>query len=163
LETEQDQRKENTLNTERWNDRGALANTATYTVQKPAPRPTAPAAFAVFVNEECVAMHEHKEDERRRQGEHHRQARDERNFLRKREHVDLAEKLTSDPLRYVRNPDQLETDRAHATTTEATSAFTAKQARDKKSKTRLNEQLERLLKKPQTTFSPTLHQFFKRK
>jgi hypothetical protein len=110
LEREQDRRKENTLKTERWNDRGALSTTSTYSVPKAAPR-TAPPAFAVFVDEECAAQNEREEIERREQTERHRQARDDRTF-RECEDGGVAQKLANDPLRYVRNPSKLEADQA---------------------------------------------------
>jgi checkpoint serine/threonine-protein kinase len=109
LEREQDRRKENTLATERWNERGALSSTSVYSVAATV-RPQAHAAFAVYVDEECAAQIERKELERLQQASRHRRLRDDRTF-RQRDDGGVAEKLSNDPLRYVRNPGQLQTDR----------------------------------------------------
>ena len=114
LDREQDRLKENTLSTETWNERGSLSNTAAYTVPAPMPQRPGPAPFAVYVDEECAAKHEEEEKERLRQAEHHRQLRDDRKF-RQREDGGVAEKLTNDPLRYIRNPEQLLTDQMSET------------------------------------------------
>jgi hypothetical protein len=131
LEREQDRRKENTINTERWNERGALSTTSTYTVPKAAPR-TAPPAFAVYVDEECAAQNEREEIERHRQTERHRQARDDRTF-RECEDGGVAEKLANDPLRYVRNPSKLEADQAKLQILKATKETATKETGNVKS------------------------------
>lgn len=109
LEREQDRRKENTLQTERWNDRGALLSTASISVPKP--RLTAPVAFAVYVDESCAAKHKKENEERLHLSEAHRGVRDERTF-RERKDAGMAEILSTDPLRFVRNPNQVKPDQA---------------------------------------------------
>lgn len=98
IEREADRRKENTLDAERWNERGGLAaSTATQSSSSSAgggggggflSRSShsrtgsrgAPTPFAVFVDEECVAQHEREESEKQSQAERHRSVRDERTF-----------------------------------------------------------------------------------
>jgi len=88
IEREADRRKENTLDAERWNDRGGLMSTSSssrgYRSRSAHSRTGSlgaqPAAFAVFVDEECVAQHERIEREKQNQADRHRTTRDERTF-----------------------------------------------------------------------------------
>lgn len=89
IERETDRRKENTLDAERWNERGGLHTTTSLPsacayLSRPGTERTssrgAPLPFAVFVDEECVAQHEREETERSSQAERHRSTRDERTF-----------------------------------------------------------------------------------
>lgn len=109
-EREQDRWKENRLASERWNERGSLANTSAYgnhNRHQHRARVTTPTAFCIHVDQECAAEHDRQEEERRRYGRHQRFARDERAVLR--EHSDAAsESLSHDPLLFVRNPQQIE-------------------------------------------------------
>jgi hypothetical protein len=106
LEREADRKKENTLEAERWNERGGYA--PTYNPPRPASRPRAtnPPPFPVFVDEECVAQQKKEEARRDREQESHRRARDDRTF-REREDLCVGDALFKDPLRYVRDPSQL--------------------------------------------------------
>jgi len=110
LEREHERKKENRLETERWNDRGGLSSSY---AQIPPTRAPSPTPFAVYVDEECAAEHKREEEEHRRQAEYHRQQRDERTF-REREDTTVAERLAKDPLRYVRHPSRLKSDQAAA-------------------------------------------------
>jgi hypothetical protein len=111
LEREQDRKKENTLSAERWNDRGALS-VPSYTrsvAPAPAVRAPTPPSFAVFVDEECAVKNEREEKDQQSNVERQRRHRDERTF-REREDGGAAERLAKDPLRYVRDPSQFDTD-----------------------------------------------------
>lgn len=105
IERDADRRKENTLNAERWNERGGLPPSTTtaggshssssaggYLTRPGHTRSSsssggggAPPPFAVFVDEECVAQHEKEEAERKNQIERHRSVRDERTFRNRSE------------------------------------------------------------------------------
>jgi hypothetical protein len=109
LVRDEDRKKENMLAAERWNDRGGLA-VPSYTRSAPPPAVRAPPpSFAVFVDEECAVKNEQDEKDRQSQVERQRHHRDERTF-REREDGGAAERLAKDPLRYVNDPSQLETD-----------------------------------------------------
>jgi hypothetical protein len=109
LEREADRKKENTLEAERWNQRGGYA--PTYNPPRPASRPrtTVPPPFAVFVDEECIEQQKKEEARLGREQESHRRARDDRTF-REREDLCVGDALFKDPLRYVRDPSQLALD-----------------------------------------------------
>jgi len=100
-----DRKKENTLEAERWNERGGLQPSLQRTARSRSTGPPAP--FSVFVDEECAVANERQEEEEKRHLEHQRQVRDDRTF-REREGVGVAERLVRDPLRYMRDPSQLE-------------------------------------------------------
>jgi hypothetical protein len=109
LESEEDRLKENTILPERWNERGALSTSHTSSTTPILCAPKQPVAFAVYVDEECAAQHEREQVDKRRAIERHRQVRDDRTF--KERGVDsVAERLTNDPLRYVRDPSQVQSD-----------------------------------------------------
>lgn len=109
LEREEDRLKENTIMPERWNERGALSTSRVTSTTPIICAPPQPVAFAVYVDEECAAQHEREQAEKRRATERHRQVRDDRTF--KERGVDsVAERLTNDPLRYVRDPSQVQSD-----------------------------------------------------
>jgi hypothetical protein len=109
LESEEDRLKENTILPERWNDRGALSTSHISSTTPILCAPKQPVAFAVYVDEECAAQHEREQVDKRRAIERHRQVRDDRTF--KERGVDsVAERLTNDPLRYVRDPSQVQSD-----------------------------------------------------
>jgi len=91
IERDADRRKENTLDAERWNERGGLHTTSSqsssaggYLTTRPGHTRSssrgAPLPFAVFVDEECFAQHENEKTERQNQAERHRGVRDERTF-----------------------------------------------------------------------------------
>jgi hypothetical protein len=90
IERDSDRRKENTLNAEKWNERGALNTTANQSssagfLSRPGharstSRGAPPPPFAVFVDEECAVQHEKEVTEHHSQAERHRSARDERTF-----------------------------------------------------------------------------------
>jgi hypothetical protein len=77
IEKDADRRKENTLDAERWNERGALN---AHRKQAPPARKVAPPPFAVFVDEECAAQQEQEENEKKSHAGRQRQVRDERTF-----------------------------------------------------------------------------------
>ena len=69
-------KKENTLEAERWNERGGLQAS-----RKKASRSTGPLpAFSVFVDEECAIQNERQEIEHGQQMNRQKQVRDERTF-----------------------------------------------------------------------------------
>eukprot|EP00980_Cylindrotheca_fusiformis_P018489 scaffold6124_cov122-Cylindrotheca_fusiformis.AAC.8 len=111
IETQADRKKENTADAERWNERGGLhiERGLDRSFRSKGPPP----AFPVFVDEECAARHENDERFKEKEVDHRRRDRDERTF-RERGDEGMAERLARDPLRYVRDPSQLQTD----TTTE---------------------------------------------
>lgn len=109
LEREEDRLKENTILPERWNERGALSANRVASSTATMCAPQQPVAFAVYVDEECVAQHEREQADKRRLNERHRQVRDDRTF-QERGVDSAAEQLTNDPLRYVRNPLQVALD-----------------------------------------------------
>lgn len=113
IEREQDRKKENTYGAERWNDRGGYARTYKKTAPAAKPRMANPPPFAVFVDEECAQQHQKEESRQAREFETHRRVRDERTF-RERDDLCVGDALFKDPLRYVRDPSQLEIDqKAH--------------------------------------------------
>lgn len=133
----------------------------------------APPPFAVFVDEECAAQHEKDETEQHTQAERHRSARDERTFRERSDEglvsdrswrkstvfalysydayyftVSLhaqAERLSRDPLRYVRDHSQFETDMAAGREHEESSGKTNDEKASKRSRVGFNK---RLLKDP---------------
>lgn len=109
IERQQDRRKENTLAAERWNERGGLDAPSYSRAQAPPARAPTPPSFAVFVDEECAAKNERDVLDRQSNADSQRRHLDERTF-REREDGGAAERLTKDPLRYVRDPSQLATD-----------------------------------------------------
>ena len=135
LETDAERKKENRKEAERWNERGGISTTHSSNRSKHQRHSSGPPpAFAVFVDEECAAQHEEEARMQRVQDERWRRQRDERTF-REREDGGMVsfkmsyfsqagekssrrsvfeyiqvEKLANDPLRYVRNPSQLEAD-----------------------------------------------------
>lgn len=109
LELNQERKKENTHAAERWNERGAYEPSYAKARAAPKPRAAVPPPFPVYVDEECVAQQRKEEEQRERQNQVHRRARDDRTF-RDRDDLRVGESLLKDPLRYVRNPDQLEAD-----------------------------------------------------
>ena len=113
LERDQDRKKENTHAAERWNERGAYEPYYAKARAAPKPRAGAPPPFPVYVDEECVAQQHKEEEQREQQNQLHRRARDDRTF-RDRDDLRVGESLLKDPLRYVRNPDQLEADQQNA-------------------------------------------------
>jgi Mad3/BUB1 homology region 1 len=87
IERESDRRKENTLDGERWNERGGLSGTSSssggYLSRSSHSRTGsrgAPPPFAVFVDDECVAQHEREESVKQNQADRNRTARDDRTF-----------------------------------------------------------------------------------
>jgi len=71
-----ERKKENTLEAERWNERGGLQAS-----RKKASRSTGPlAAFSVFVDEECAVQNERQEIEHGQQMNRQKHVRDERTF-----------------------------------------------------------------------------------
>jgi hypothetical protein len=83
LERDAERRKENTLDAERWNERGGLHGRSRSHPRAPVTGP--PSAFAVFVDEECAAQHEKEAEERTAHAEHQRQVRDERTFRERKD------------------------------------------------------------------------------
>lgn len=121
MEKESDRRKENTARTERWNERGGLGSSdggdgdhagagrsfaARMATRDPSPTP----AFPVFVDEECAAKNEMEEEKARKDREQRRREIGDRSLMQR---VDggVADRLTRDPLRYVRNPSKMESDK----------------------------------------------------
>jgi hypothetical protein len=84
LERDADRRKENTLDAERWNERGGLHAGRSRSHPR-APSTGPPPAFAVFVDEECAAQHEKEAEERTAHAEQQRQVRDERTFRERKD------------------------------------------------------------------------------
>lgn len=75
IERQVDRKKENTMEAERWNERGGIAH------QRHRSRSRGPPpAFAVFVDEECAAQHENEEAQQKVESERRRRNRDERTF-----------------------------------------------------------------------------------
>lgn len=115
LEREQDRRKENTLAPERWNERGSLMSSSRTGSRSrtPAMPTAAPTAFAVYVDEDCAAKIKKDEEARSQQQERHRRGRDDRTFRERKagERESAAELLENDPLRYVRDPSRIASDR----------------------------------------------------
>lgn len=108
LEREEDRIKENTLSAERWNERGGLSlGPALAEPSRPAVQ--AYPSFEVFVDDECAAAHERTARQQDLYEDHQRLARDDRTF-RELKDGGAAEKLTRDPLRYVRDPYMLQAD-----------------------------------------------------
>lgn len=124
LPREQDRRKENTLAAERWNERGGLQNTqhyATATVAPPPPSVAAPIqpaqkpmAFPVYVDEDCAAQHQREALLQEAEQERRRRHRDERTFRPLAVGDSVAEQLYQDPLRYVKDPSQIQGDQERA-------------------------------------------------
>jgi mitotic checkpoint serine/threonine-protein kinase BUB1 beta len=73
-----ERKKENTLEAERWNQRGGLRSRAKMSSAK-----ETVASFSVFVDEECAAQHRREEEEEQRHLDQQRWARDDRTL---REH-----------------------------------------------------------------------------
>mmetsp|Transcript_20600 Transcript_20600/g.23120 ORF Transcript_20600/g.23120 Transcript_20600/m.23120 type:complete len:1260 (-) Transcript_20600:14-3793(-) len=95
-----ERKKENTLEAERWNERGGLQASR----KKMSSRSTGPLpAFSVFIDEECAVRNDRQEIEHSQQIDRQRQVRDERTF-RERTGEGMAEKLVRDPVRYLRDP-----------------------------------------------------------
>ena len=170
IERESDRRKENTLDAERWNERGGLvgnpSSSATYLSRSSqsgtGSRGAPPPAFAVFIDEECVAQNDKVAHEKQHQAERHRTVRDERTFRDRTDEglvcclrrsvtgfMDIdslltfsslqAERLSRDPLRYVRDPTQFESDRAIAAKRqESTQTTTTTNSEPPKSSKRAN-------------------------
>lgn len=115
LEREQERLKENTAMTERWNERGGLQNSVS--MGRPSVRAAATLpqsqnpSFAVFVDEECAARQEMIDRERSEREDRQRRTRDERTFREREVGDTVMEKLTRDPLRYVRDASRIESDR----------------------------------------------------
>lgn len=80
IERNADRKKENTMEAERWNERGGLHTTSSHRTQPRARTRKPPPAFAVFVDEECALEHEREEQEKRVQADRHRRGRDDRMF-----------------------------------------------------------------------------------
>jgi Mad3/BUB1 homology region 1 len=102
--------KENTLGPSRWNQYGSLSTTAIYSRRQPVMVRSSPSKpFSVYVDKHCVEQNNEIEAERATHEQTHRQTRDDRTF---REHKGstVAEKLTQDPLRYVKDPNKLAKD-----------------------------------------------------
>ena len=108
LEREQDRKKENTLAAESWNQRGAYV--PAYSGSKHRSSSSSQAAFAVHVDEGCLIQHEQQAHAQREHENRHRRTRDERTF-QERSALSVGEQLSKDPLRYVRDPSQLQSDR----------------------------------------------------
>lgn len=72
-----ERKKENTLEAERWNERGGLQTS--HKRKQPESRGPPP-AFSVFVDEECARRHQRDVEEEQLQAERHRQVRDDRTF-----------------------------------------------------------------------------------
>ncbi|KAG7364896.1 Mad3/BUB1 homology region 1 domain containing protein [Nitzschia inconspicua] len=98
---EAERKKENDLQAEQWNQRGGMQPS----IPKSSKDPSVP--FSVFVDEECAIENERQEEENRNHLDRQRQVRDDRTF-RERDSEGMAETLRRDPLRYVRDPSQLE-------------------------------------------------------
>ena len=80
IERNADRKKENTMEAERWNERGGLHTTSSHRTQPRVRTRKPPPAFAVFVDEECALEHEREEQEKRVQADRHRRGRDDRIF-----------------------------------------------------------------------------------
>ncbi|KAL7576390.1 hypothetical protein ACA910_018197 [Epithemia clementina (nom. ined.)] len=112
IEREEDRKKENTMERQRWNERGAYVSA--YDVQqhirsRPAAQPLPP--FAIHVDEKCAEEHARQEAEEAQAQKEMRRRRDERTF-RERERAGMVEKLQEDPLLYIRDPSRFEEDQA---------------------------------------------------
>jgi Mad3/BUB1 homology region 1 len=115
LEREEDRRKENTRDVERWNARGGYAPMYNDAVpQPPARRARTTTPFAVHVDAELAAQHEEEAKQEEARLENMRRHRDERTFRQRDGHGSVEDKLARDPLRYVRNPNKLEEDKRRA-------------------------------------------------
>jgi hypothetical protein len=104
LETEAERNQENNRAAEAWNARGG------YEPRYGAPTSKAPTAlsFAIHVDDECVAQQEQQLS--KEQADFDRLRRDRDRAFREREGEDMAEKLTKDPMRYIRDPSKLAAD-----------------------------------------------------
>ena len=89
MEREVDRKKENTGETERWNDRGGLGSQLVYSESAVAARPTRAAAagssFTVYTDEECAAKLQREEQEKQTHMERARRDRDERTLRQRTE------------------------------------------------------------------------------
>jgi hypothetical protein len=93
-----------------WNQYGALSSTAGYSQRQPTLlRPSAAKPFKVYVDNDCIDRNKEVEREIAVHEQNHRLIRDDRTF---KDHngSTVAEKLTQDPLRYVKDPNKLEKD-----------------------------------------------------
>jgi hypothetical protein len=110
-ETQAEIYKENRGTAERWNERngGFSHNHSYYSQRTTCIQPT---SFAIHVDEECAMQHDREVAERRMHEKNQRMARDERFVLQSSE-ASVAEKLMHDPLRYIRDPQKLDTDQHH--------------------------------------------------
>ncbi|GKY99718.1 hypothetical protein MPSEU_000925800 [Mayamaea pseudoterrestris] len=124
LEREKDLRKENTLAAERWNERGGLSRSVydnpfdvSMRSQHQAP------SFSVHIDEEHVAQHQREEDYRQTRAHHMRKNRDERAFQERGDGSShIAEMLSKDPLRYLKDPSLMVSDKSVAETVVASNA-----------------------------------------
>lgn len=81
IETHAERKKENTIDAERWNERGGLQRRKETHERSRSKGP--PPAFAVFVDEECVAQHEAEEAANKAEADLHRRCRDDRAFRKR--------------------------------------------------------------------------------
>ena len=111
IEREEDRRKENTMERERWNERGAYASSydTHYARPRPAAQPLPP--FAIHVDKACAEENAKQEAESVRAQNEMRRLRDERTF-RERNKAGMVETLQEDPLRYMRDPSRFQEDQA---------------------------------------------------
>ncbi|KAL3920847.1 MAG: hypothetical protein SGILL_003052 [Bacillariaceae sp.] len=133
-----ERKKENTLAAERWNRRGGLGGR-----DKKSSAKESSTSFAVFVDEECAAQHQQQEKEEERHLDRQRRARDDRT-LREHGSEGIDEKLARDPLRYLRDPGQLDSEKADAPKPppeESRSAPPEKTKSERKSRTGFNKRL----------------------
>lgn len=106
FQRDEDILKENTISTVRWNQLGALSTTSTYSQRFVAVPSHGQGRnpFSVHTDRECFIQHERDEQESISKEAFHRQTRDQRTF-QVRSESSIAEKLSHDPLRYVRKPE----------------------------------------------------------
>ena len=91
MEKQAERRKENTMEAERWNQRGGLRRSQDTHQRSHSKGP--PPAFAVFVDEECAAQHEAEETSKRAESELHRRCRDDRTFRERDDEGMVREKI----------------------------------------------------------------------
>ena len=111
IEPQQERRKENTRHRETWDNRGVYSSG--YAQRRPASSAVRPSpAFSVYVDEECAEEQAREKESQERASRYHQFARDDRTFRDRQEGI--ADRLSQDPLRYVRDPSQLAADQEAA-------------------------------------------------
>eukprot|EP00586_Coscinodiscus_wailesii_P019822 CAMPEP_0172517578 /NCGR_PEP_ID=MMETSP1066-20121228/286246_1 /TAXON_ID=671091 /ORGANISM="Coscinodiscus wailesii, Strain CCMP2513" /LENGTH=1458 /DNA_ID=CAMNT_0013299657 /DNA_START=234 /DNA_END=4610 /DNA_ORIENTATION=+ len=114
LEKESESRKENIMKEERWNVRGGLyshSDSAGPAIDSTRPAPQAGSTFDVFVDEECAKGNNVSEESRKRDKRIDIEKSNVRS-LRQRVEGGIADKLSRDPLRYIKNPSKVVSDQA---------------------------------------------------